>query len=1020
MGMVTLGLDLGIASIGWALVEEKHNVHELIHWGSRIFVPGMDDDIASGKGVSRCSIRRQKRALRRQYLRRRERKQRLIEALLAGGLLKSVPDAAFFTDIDQRLLRLFSPSEYRRKAHLIPYFYRKLALDQPLQPEELARAIFHLAQRRGYLSNRKQEARDEKNSGVVKKGINQLREEIRASGARTLGEYFCSVDPEEERVRCRYTERGMFLDEFRQICRAQRQLISEELERELFRAIFYQRPLKSCRHLIGRCRIYPDLPRCSFAGEEAQRFRILTTVRNLRVDSSGEIRSLTRDESQAVVALLDSFSPLFKKNGKITLGRLQKAAGLAPGEKFTLADEEKEIYGNELKNILFRAFGEGAAELSPEEKKKFFNDLASIRKEEVLRKRLRDYWKLPEDRVEDVAGISMPDGYCSFSRKALRELLPELEAGIDLSTVLKCRYPTEVDEVMDLLPLVDESGIELRNPVVHRVLTELRRTVNALIARYGKPDRIRIELSRDLKATNRERELATRRNREREKSRAEIASRIAVEAGIQNPSRNDILKVLLAEECNFECPYSGKHFEMRDLFSGALEIEHIIPYSRSFDDSFSNKTLCVKEYNARKNNRTPYEAFGGSPEYEAMLERVSHFKGGYAERKLELFEMTEVHSEEFLSRNLNDTRYASRLAMQYLGKLYGGIVDRTGKQRIFATTGSCTALVRRIWGGNFLLGEGEKVRGDHRHHAIDALTIALTTPGMVKWAAGLTPEQRKRMLESREFVDNDLYRQASSKLDQVAVSHHQVNKLRGELHQATFYSRDFGSGSSERHVRTALDSLTAKEVGNIVDKAVLKAVLDKLGVADPSEVTDRMLKRFQDPANLPVMCDRTGRAVNTIRKVRVRRVLKTRTIGKGEGRREVTNGENYLLAVFARVDEQGNELSWEGEVVSLLDAVQRHQRGLPLFERERPGMKFKFSLRKGDIVSWRRDGREQLCIIRGVSLPQFTCVPVNDARMQKDLKAAKVWYVPTMSAAFAGGMKKFRMNIFGELQRAND
>ena len=1016
MALITLGLDLGIASIGWALVKEENSKNTLLDWGSRIFQPGMDDDISSGKGVSRCAERRQKRALREQYKRRRERKEKLIQVLIDGGLLKSTPDADFFLRLDKEFLNQFSGKQ-RQKAHLIPYLYRKEALDHQLQPEQIARALFHLAQRRGYLSNRKQELKDQ-DSGVVKSGINELKNAISVSGARTLGEYFCTVDPEIERIRCRYTERSMFVDEFKLICLKQRHVISEDLEKRLFKAIFYQRPLKSCKHLIGRCRIYPDLPRCSYSREEAQLFRIYTTVRNLRIEQDGVIRTLTEEEFKKTVGVLNSYSDLFKKNGKIPLAKLQKAVGLAKREKFTLGDEDKEIYGNELKNILFRAFAERAETLPEDQKEKFFNDLASIRKEEVLIKRLRDYWHIQEERIDDIAGIVMPDEYCAFSLKALREMLSSLEDGIDLSTILKLEYPLEQGKVCDLLPLVDLSGIDLRNPVVHRVLTELRRVVNAVISRYGKPGRIRIELARDLKSTNKEREKFVKQNREREKSRAEIAERIAKEAGIQKPSRNDILKVMLAEECNFQCPYSGKSFGMADLFKGGLEIEHIIPYSRSFDDSFSNKTLCIREYNLKKNNRTPYEAFGESPEFEQMLSRVRHFKGPFAERKLELFEISEVKQEEFLSRNLNDTRYASKLAMQYLGSLYGGIVDKEGRQRIFATSGSCTALIRRIWGGNFLLGEGEKVRNDHRHHAVDALTIALTTPELVRWAAGMSQEERRKMYESATFYDNDLFREAQEKLESAAVSHHVTNKMRGELHNATLYGKDFGN--EERHMRASLDSLEPKDVAAIVDDSVKKIILDMLGVADPAEVTKEMLKAFNSSGNLPVLKDRNGNAVNVIKKVRIRKNQKTRSIGKGDGKREVANGANYILAIWAELDEQGREIAWVGEIVTLLDAVLRHQKGLPPFEKKRDGLKFKFSLQKGDIVLWEKDGEEKTCIIRGISLPQFSCVPINDARMQKDLKAAKAWFTPTLSAAFKGNMRKFKMNVFGELQRAND
>ena len=127
------------------------------------------------------------------------------------------------------------------------------------------------------------------------------------------------------------------------------------------------------------------------------------------------------------------------------------------------------------------------------------------------------------------------------------------------------------------------------------------------------------------------------------------------------------------------------------------------------------------------------------------------------------------------------------------------------------------------------------------------------------------------------------------------------------------------------------------------------------------------------------------------------------------------------MAIFAKLDEQGNETEWKGEIVTLMDAVQRHQKGLPLFEKNRPGMKFKFTLQKGDIICWEKEeGKPLLCVIRGISLPQFYCVQLNDARMQKELKHAKALYNPTMFAAFNGKMQKYTMNIFGELRRAND
>jgi len=208
--------------------------------------------------------------------------------------------------------------------------------------------------------------------------------------------------------------------------------------------------------------------------------------------------------------------------------------------------------------------------------------------------------------------------------------------------VIKLKYPEQFqasERVLEFLPPLDETGLQLRNPVVHRTLTEMRQVVNAVIRKYGKPDLIRPELARDLKNSSKDRENITRRNRLREKERERIAREIAQEAGVEKPSRRDILKVMLAEECDYTCPYTGRRFSMRDLLHGGLvHIEHIVPYSRSMDDSFINKTLSCRDANAEKGNRLPFEVF--SPEaYREILERVRRFKGPFAEAKLERFKM---------------------------------------------------------------------------------------------------------------------------------------------------------------------------------------------------------------------------------------------------------------------------------------------------------------------------------------------------------------------------------------------
>ena len=1016
-----LGVDLGINSVGWALIVDDNDAQvELVDWGSRIFTPGLaatTEEIVAGKGESRCAERRLKRAQRVAYARRRRHKDELTAALTAAGLLPEVLTPEFFLRIDREFLETLPPPERKRAAHVVPYLIRAAALDRPLEPWQLGRALYHLGQRRGYKSNRKQEAKDSE-AGVVLSQIAELKQAMRESGARTLGEYFASLDPEQSRIRTRYTERGMFEEEFRKICAAQRKLISEALEKEMFHAIFFQRKLKSCRHLVGFCRLEPEERRCSFSDPLAQRFRILQEVNHLRVGCRGTLRQLTDEERRKVLAALDGFSGELSTQGMITLSALGRLAGLRRGEKFTLGEEEQKIYGNALHAILFRVFGERAAAMSDEERQAFFHHLACIEKDEVLRRLLRTRWGLSEEAAEKATRIPLPDAYCGFSRKALKRLLPGLESGVALNTVIKLEYPERFqasDRVLEMLPPLDETGLQLRNPIVHRTLTEMRLVVNAVIRKYGKPDLIRLELARDLKNSSKDRENITRRNRLREKERERIATEISREGGVEKPSRRDILKVMLAEECDYTCPYTGRRFSMQELLHGGLvHIEHIVPYSRSMDDSFANKTLSFRDANEEKGNRLPYEAF--SPEeYREILERVRRFKGPFAETKLERFKMREAESRDFIERNLNDTRYASKLAMEYLALLYGGRWDRNGVLRLQCSSGGCTAVVRRAWGGNYLLGEGEKSRDDFRHHAIDALTVAVVSPAVVKAVAEMPKETvRKAIEEKQPLVVNSLYAQAKAKLDAAGISHHTVNRARGALHKETIYSKSHGGDL--RHVRRRLDTLETKNVAEIVDTAIRRAVEEKLaelGVNDPK-------KAFKDGKNLPVLRDRQGQPVNTIRCVRVRQNVNTRSIGEGDRKREVANGANLVLAVYARHDADGREIGWDGEVVTVLDARLRLQRNEPIFPKVKDGNPLKFTLRKGDVVRWSKDGQEYLCVIRGISLPQFSCIPVNDARDVKALKAAKLWFTPTLSAAFRGGMVKFRTTPLGELRRAND
>ena len=228
-----LGLDLGVQSVGWAVIDLDHRGRPcgLRRSGVRCFESGVgsETEIASGKDESQNVKRRQARLQRRQLWRRGRRLKKVFHVLQKAGLLPGdtckTPEQRheLINKLDAELAKTYIPEHDRVAGHLLPYRLRCLALDHPLPPFALGRALFHLAQRRGFLSNRKSESKDDKEAGQVKAGIGELYQKMLETNSRTLGEYFAGLDPEGEkqRIRKRWTARQMYFDEFEKILAVQ-------------------------------------------------------------------------------------------------------------------------------------------------------------------------------------------------------------------------------------------------------------------------------------------------------------------------------------------------------------------------------------------------------------------------------------------------------------------------------------------------------------------------------------------------------------------------------------------------------------------------------------------------------------------------------------------------------------------------------------------------------------------------------------------------------------------------------
>jgi CRISPR-associated endonuclease Csn1 len=1003
-GKTILGLDLGAASVGWALIrfDRPASTGEIIATGSRIFPSGVDGDLASGREESRNVQRRQKRQMRRQGWRRKRRIWKTYKVLQTAGLLPPGGDKdshdrhQCLIDLDQHLRSDLYPALDRREAHLLPYLLRRDALDREMPEHAVGRAILHLAMRRGFQSNRRAPIREDEEAGIVKSSIEDLDAEMAAAGSRTIGEYFSTLDPEQQRIRNRYLGRKQIHQELEQIWNAQagfHSSMSDDVWKDVFHAVLDQRPLKSQKGLVARCDLEVDQRRIARAHRLFQRFRMLQKVNDLQIvdKETGEIVSPDAEQREALLEQLSK--------GDLTWAKAKKALGVkARGTRLNLEDTgDKKLIGDRNAETLIPLFGDRWHHFSDDQKDQLVEDLLTIEDPAGLKRRGIGHWGLDEETATLLGDTALEDGRGSLSRRAIEQMLPRLEEGVAYATVRKECYPTLLDagHPVDRLPPVKEAFGLLRNPAVERTLTELRKVVNAVVREHGKPDLIRIELARDLRKPRTVRQKIQKNQRDREKKRAEVKDRLLAENLVHSPKRSDIEKVLLADECNWQCPYTGQSFGWNDLFGAhpSIDVEHIIPYSRSQDNSFLNKTLCLRRENANKSNRTPFEAYSGDPDrYDPILDRVARFQGDGRLRKLHRFKMEELPAD-FAARDLVDTAYASRLAMEYTGLLFGGEVDASHKRRVQASGGRTTSILRWQWGLNGVLGGDGKNRSDHRHHALDAIVIACTGPGVIqeisRAAERAVKDGSPRLMSALPLPWSRFKMEVEEILDQVIVSHRPRRRVRGALHEETIYGKARpvpGSAESVHRVRKAVAALSRRDIPKIIDPVIRHAVqqaFDAIGDEKPE-------KAFANKDRLPRL-PRHEQPDVVVRRVRLTHPGHPVAIGKGDHSRNVQPGRNHHLVVVAVLDPETEEITeWEEHLVTLLEASRRKGSKEPIFQTDwGPDRRFLFSICVGDILEQDLDGERVLVKVNSISKNEYERSQIQDARTDKEKRTEK-------------------------------
>lgn len=1035
-----LGLDIGTNSLGWALMTKG----KIIVTGSRIFQAGMEGDIEKGRDKSRNVQRRDARHARRGLERHTRRLFRLAKMLQRTGLL---PDGDLETSEDRHEL-FFDLDHELNKAnnmpHALPYFLRNKALNEKLTLHELGRIFYHLCQRRGFKSNKKESPKskeEKKELGQVKGDIKTLSQEIKDSKSRTLGEYLSKLD-HGTRIRKRYTAREMYEEEFNQIWENQAKfypdILTDELKKKIHHPIFHQRINKIKKNSIGFCTYEKEKRRIPKMMLEAQRFRMIGQINNTKIIEDKIERLLTNEEREILIEKLETVGKLKFNDAKKELGLKVRKTEFnwqrGPKKQFD-GDKTSEaligIFGKEKweKFKIEKATNNHGKELDITKAEQLVEDIRSIDKPETLINRGKGKWGLTQNKAEEFAQVKLEQDYLNVSRTAIKKLLPEMEKGKSEAEVVWDIYgDIKTVEKKDFLPPLLDVVQYINNPTVIRALTELRKVVNTIIREYGKPDKIHIEFVRELKQSK-----ANRENTSKNISKNETARKkthvILKNIGITDPSRTDELKILLWEECRETCPYTGITINVGDLFGDQpkYDIEHIIPYSRSLDDSFLNKTLCLAEENREvKKDRTPFEAYRHSDKWEEIKACVTNFNSDVAGLKLKRFMMNQEEGkkffEDFTARHLNDTSYTAKLSQEYLSVLYG----KKWREHITASNGRVTQYLRNSWKLNKILQDGgpKKERTDHRHHAVDALVIAMTDQKTLQMLAHAS---ERSIIPGKLFNPdevklpwNGFFKDADEKIKEIIVSHRVSNKVSGQLHEDTFYGagpdKD-GDGESDFYTitRPLIGSkrvLNKKEVHNIIDHTIRALVEDKLNGGIPEEV-------FQEEKNLPFII-KPGNKKVFIRKVKIKAKYKPFQLVDGEETRYVVNEANHHVEIFEYTDK--NIKKWDSKVVSMMEAYKRKANGEPVIKRDHgEGKTFLFSLARKEVIEIDDEkGNRLLVRIRKIQSDKgIAFARLNDARGETELQKVKGLIMKPNSLRELN-CRKVTVDPIGRVRRAND
>lgn len=666
--------------------------------------------------------------------------------------------------------------------------------------------------------------------------------------------------------------------------------------------LFHQRPLRSQKHLVGNCSFEPTKTKCPISAIPFEQFRVWQWVNTVEYNG----KKISQEEKEKIVEFLyANEKPDFKKVRKIIGKESAEFKFNYKDEDKIVGTHTISNLSNK------KYFGKKWFEFTEKEQEDIWHVLYFFDSKSNLKEYAIKNWDFTEEQANDISKFNVKDGYSSLSRKAISNILPFLKLGFtyDVAVVLggiknvfgsdwerlsdeKRNYlidnvegivrsktkggfidiikdilrndhnildnqlrklyhhsaAIDATELLEKLPVGKEADKEvqsIRNPIVITALFELRKLVNELIDEHGKIDEIKVEMARDLKLSKSQRNKIRREQNRLERENDRIKKRLE-EYNIRI-THDNILKFKLWEESKETCPYTGLSIPISELFTNKWQIEHIHPWSKSLNDSFSNKSLCLATENILKGNKTPFEYYGNDEaNWSAIKERAlklfsdtKEYPNAY--QKFKRF-VQQKFDDDFSSRQLNDTRYISKEAKNYLSKIC---------KNVMVSPGQATSNLRQKWGLNSVLNiENNKTREDHRHHAIDALVMACTKISYVQELAKWNRYNRNYDLKEFPMPWETFRYDAEKAVENILVSHKRISNditvrthiaekngkkhknigvaARGQLHLETVYGQNKNCNSDEYVYRVDINNLSFSQLTSIVDVNLKEVIVNEI------------------------------------------------------------------------------------------------------------------------------------------------------------------------------------------------